>query len=53
MKLRKKKNILSFGPFELNISKAEFKKDGEIIELKPKELALITFFCKTSKSNNK
>lgn len=41
--VKEEKNILSFGPFELNISKAEFKKDGELIELKPKELALITF----------
>ncbi|ACA44690.1 response regulator transcription factor [Clostridium botulinum] len=44
--VNEEKNILSFGPFELNISKAEFKKDGELIELKPKELALITFFAK-------
>ncbi|EKN36472.1 DNA-binding response regulator, partial [Clostridium botulinum CFSAN001627] len=39
-------NILSFGPFELNISKGEFKKEGRLIELKPKELALIAFFAK-------
>ncbi|MDS1004459.1 response regulator transcription factor [Clostridium sporogenes] len=44
--IKEEKNILSFGPFDLNISKAEFKRDGEIIELKPKELALITFFAK-------
>ncbi len=28
------------------MSKGEFKKEGRLIELKPKELALIAFFAK-------
>jgi DNA-binding response OmpR family regulator len=37
-------SILKAGPFELNEQKAELLKDGEVIELKPKELGLMTYF---------
>jgi len=37
-------SILKAGPFELNEQTAELLKDGEVIELKPKELGLMTYF---------
>ncbi|MEC2074995.1 response regulator transcription factor [Metabacillus fastidiosus] len=41
-----KKEVVKAGPFELNEQRAELKKDGEIIELKPKELQLMSFLMK-------
>lgn len=41
-----KKEVLKAGPFELNEQRAELKKDGEMIELKPKELQLMSFLMK-------
>jgi len=38
--------LLKAGPFELNEQRAEFKKNGENIELRPKELGLITYLLK-------
>ncbi|MEC0093353.1 response regulator transcription factor [Paenibacillus macquariensis] len=38
--------LLTAGPFELNEQRAEFKKNGENIELRPKELGLITYLLK-------
>ncbi|MCP3740692.1 response regulator transcription factor [Rossellomorea sp. BNER] len=40
----KKDSIIKAGPFELNKQKAELTKNGEIIELKRKELGLMTYF---------
>ncbi|MFJ8258572.1 response regulator transcription factor [Peribacillus asahii] len=37
-------SIIKAGPFELNEQKAELSKNGEIIELKRKELRLMTYF---------
>jgi len=37
-------SIIKAGPFELNEQKAELSKNGEIIELKRKELGLMTYF---------
>ncbi len=37
-------SILKAGPFELNEQKAQILKNGEIIELKPKELGLMKYF---------
>lgn len=42
----KKDHILKAGPFELNEQTFELKKNGEIIELKPKELGLFTHLLK-------
>lgn len=39
-------NTLKAGPFELNEQKMEFKKNGSIIDLKPKELGLLTHLMK-------
>lgn len=36
--------ILTAGPFELNPQKAELRKDGKLIDLKPKELGLMKYF---------
>ncbi|MGG3891516.1 response regulator transcription factor [Metabacillus fastidiosus] len=41
-----KKEVVKAGPFELNEQRAELKKDGEIIELKPKEFQLMSFLMK-------
>lgn len=41
-----KDHILKAGPFELDEQKFELKKNGEIIELKPKELGLLTHLLK-------
>lgn len=38
--------ILKAGPFELNEQIFELKKNGEIIDLKPKELGLFTYLLK-------
>jgi DNA-binding response OmpR family regulator len=38
--------IIKAGPFELNEEKIEIRKNGEVIELKPKELGLLTHFLK-------
>ncbi|MEK5520834.1 DNA-binding response regulator [Heyndrickxia sporothermodurans] len=37
-------SIIKAGPFELNEQKAQILKNGEIIELKPKELGLMKYF---------
>jgi DNA-binding response OmpR family regulator len=37
-------SIIKTGPFELNKQKAELTKNGEVIELKRKELGLMTYF---------
>lgn len=42
----KKEHILKGGPFELDEQKFELKKNGELIELKPKELGLFTHLMK-------
>lgn len=42
----KKEHLLKAGPFELDEQKFELKKNGEIIELKPKELGLFTHLLK-------
>lgn len=42
----KAEHILKAGPFELDEQKFELKKNGEIIELKPKELGLFTHLMK-------
>lgn len=39
-------HILKAGPFELDEQKFELKKNGEIIELKPKELGLVSYLLK-------
>lgn len=41
--------IIKAGPFELNEQKAELLKNGEIIELKPKEFGLIKYFLQNTK----
>lgn len=38
--------LIKAGPFELNEQKLELKKNGRIIELKPKELGLMIHFLK-------
>ncbi|NEW05674.1 response regulator transcription factor [Paenibacillus sp. SYP-B3998] len=38
--------LIKVGPFELNEQKIELRKNGEIIELKPKELGLMTLLLK-------
>ncbi|WP_079909346.1 response regulator transcription factor [Paenibacillus sp. 32352] len=38
--------LLKTGPFELNEQKVEFSKNGRVIDLKPKELGLISLFLK-------
>ncbi|BBH22630.1 DNA-binding response regulator [Paenibacillus baekrokdamisoli] len=38
--------IIKIGPFELDEQRVELRKNGEMIELKPKELGLITLFLK-------
>lgn len=43
---KKKEHTLRAGPFELDQQKVELKKNGDIIELKPKELGLLTHFLK-------
>lgn len=40
--------VMKVGGFELNEQKAELLKNGEIIELKPKELGLIKHFLKNA-----
>lgn len=42
----KKNHIVKAGPFELDEQKIELKKNGVIIELKPKELGLLTHLLK-------
>ncbi|GGH39319.1 response regulator transcription factor [Paenibacillus segetis] len=42
----KEDNLLKVGPFELDEQRAEFRKNGETIELRPKELGLITYLLK-------
>jgi len=42
----KKEHTLKAGPFELDEHTLELKKNGEIIELKPKELGLISYLLK-------
>lgn len=37
-------SIMKAGPFELNEQKAQILKNGEIIDLKPKELGLMKYF---------
>lgn len=37
-------SIMKAGPFELNEQKAQILKNGEIIDLKPKELGLMNYF---------
>lgn len=37
-------SIIKAGPFELNEQKAQILKNGEIIDLKPKELGLMKYF---------
>lgn len=39
-------HLLKAGPFELDEQKIELKKNGGIIDLKPKELGLLTHFMK-------
>lgn len=46
MEQEKKEHMLKVGPFELDEHKLELKKNGEMIELKPKELGLISYFLK-------
>ncbi|MBA9028998.1 response regulator transcription factor [Peribacillus huizhouensis] len=41
---KKMDSIIKEGPFELNEQKAELSKNGEIIELKRKELGLMKYF---------
>lgn len=41
-------SIIKIGPFELNEQKAELIKNGEIVELKPKELGLMKCFLKNT-----
>jgi DNA-binding response OmpR family regulator len=41
-------SIIKAGPFELNEQKAELLKNGEIIELKPKEFGLMKHFLQNS-----
>lgn len=38
--------LIKVGPFEFNEQKVEFKKNGRVIELKPKELGLMTHLLK-------
>ena len=38
--------IIKAGPFELNEEKIEIRKNGEVVELKPKELGLLTHLLK-------
>ncbi|AJS58770.1 response regulator transcription factor [Paenibacillus sp. IHBB 10380] len=40
--------LLKAGPFELNEQRAELKKNGENIELRPKELGLISYLLKNA-----
>lgn len=42
----KEKRELSFGPFEINEEKIEIKKNGMIVDLKPKELKLFLYLAK-------
>lgn len=42
----KQEHTLTAGPFELDEQKFELKKNGEVIELKPKELGLFTHLLK-------
>jgi DNA-binding response OmpR family regulator len=42
----KSEPIIIAGPFELNEQRMELKKNGNIIELKPKELGLMTYLLK-------
>lgn len=42
----KNEHTLKAGPFEFDEHKLELKKNGEIIELKPKELGLISYLLK-------
>ncbi len=44
----KEDTLLKAGPFELNEQRAELKKNGEIIELRPKELGLISYLLKNA-----
>ncbi|MFO1442218.1 response regulator transcription factor [Bacillus sp. Bva_UNVM-123] len=39
-----KESIIKVGPFELNEEKAQLTKNGEVIDLKPKELGLMKYF---------
>lgn len=43
---QKKEHLVQAGPFVLDEQKIELKKNGEIIELKPKELGLFTHLLK-------
>lgn len=42
----KKDKTIVFGPFELNEEKIEFKKNGELIELKAKEFKMLAYIAK-------
>ncbi|WP_099189647.1 response regulator transcription factor [Tepidibacter mesophilus] len=42
---KKNEKDISFGPFKINESKLEIKKNGQIIELKPKELKLFLYMA--------
>lgn len=46
MEEEKQERTLMAGPFELDEQKFELKKNGEVIELKPKELGLFTHLFK-------
>nr|WP_154894212.1 response regulator transcription factor [Paenibacillus xylanexedens] len=43
---KKNEHILKVGPFEFDEQKLELKKNSEVIELKPKELGLISYLLK-------
>lgn len=40
------KQVIKAGPFELDEEKVEFRKNGKVIPLKPKELGLLTLLLK-------
>lgn len=42
---KEKNTVIKAGPFELDEDKAEFRKNGELIELKPKELKLFSYLA--------
>lgn len=44
--MKEESPIIKAGPFELNEQRAELKKHGETIELKPKELGMMTHLLK-------
>ncbi|WP_341347681.1 response regulator transcription factor [Paenibacillus sp. FSL H3-0469] len=43
---KKTEHLLKAGPFELDEDRLELKKNGKMIELKPKELGLISYLLK-------